>query len=157
MKFPEPKLRKARIEIVPMIDTIFFLLVFFMFSTMSMVKMQGLGLNIPRDNASATAAATTTTRLTLTVAPDGRYYLNAHALAPADMPAALQREIAAHPGVAVVVNVAPTQKTQTLISVMDIVSETLTRAGSAAPIVVATEPVKLGSEAPEPEAKHGKR
>jgi biopolymer transport protein ExbD len=40
--------RKARIEIVPMIDTIFFLLVFFMIATLSMTKLQGLPVNLPR-------------------------------------------------------------------------------------------------------------
>ncbi|BDI30115.1 biopolymer transporter ExbD [Capsulimonas corticalis] len=142
MKFPQPKLRKARIEIVPMIDTIFFLLVFFMFTTLSMVKMQGLGLNVPTDSAAAGAPGKTPARMTLSVAPDGRYYLNARPIAPADMPTALQQELARRPGAAVVVNVAPTQSTQTLISVMDIVNETMTRAGSSAPIVIATERVK---------------
>ena len=46
MKLP---MRKARIEIIPMIDTIFFLLVFFMFTSLSMVQMKGMGvLRAPR-------------------------------------------------------------------------------------------------------------
>ena len=144
MKFAPPELRKARIEIVPMIDTIFFLLVFFMFTTMSMVKMHALALNVPLDGGLAKGAAPA--RLTLSVSPEGVYYLDGRKLAAADMPASLAVDVAAHPGAAVVVNVAPTQSTQTLVSTLDIVSETLTRAGSKAPILVAT-PSGAASEA----------
>jgi biopolymer transport protein ExbD len=147
MKLQRPQLRRARIEIVPMIDTIFFLLVFFMFTTLSMVKMHGMGLSMPKDAASGGKPPP---RLTLAVSPAGQYFLNAKALAPADLPAALQADVAAHPDTVVVVNVAPNQQTQTLISVMDVVHEILTRAGSNAPILVATERV-----APPTRAKHG--
>ena len=40
--------RKARIEIIPMIDTIFFLLVFFMMATLSMSHYSGLPVNLPK-------------------------------------------------------------------------------------------------------------
>ena len=40
-------LKKARIEIIPMIDTIFFLLVFFMISTLSMSRFTGVQVNLP--------------------------------------------------------------------------------------------------------------
>ena len=36
MRIQRRSIKKARIEIIPMIDTIFFLLVFFMISTLSM-------------------------------------------------------------------------------------------------------------------------
>ena len=36
MRIPRPTRKKARIEIIPMIDTMFFLLVFFMVATLSM-------------------------------------------------------------------------------------------------------------------------
>ena len=48
------EMRKARIEIVPMIDTIFFLLVFFMFTSLSMVKMNGMGVSLPKDSSAVT-------------------------------------------------------------------------------------------------------
>ena len=40
--------KKARIEIIPMIDTIFFLLVFFMISTLSMSQYRGMPVNLPK-------------------------------------------------------------------------------------------------------------
>jgi len=40
--------KKARIEIIPMIDTMFFLLVFFMIATLSMTVMRGVPVNLPK-------------------------------------------------------------------------------------------------------------
>jgi biopolymer transport protein ExbD len=40
MRIQRRSMKKARIEIIPMIDTIFFLLVFFMISTLSYVAIQ---------------------------------------------------------------------------------------------------------------------
>ena len=41
MKLPRKFRKKARIEIIPMIDTMFFLLVFFMVATLSMTMERG--------------------------------------------------------------------------------------------------------------------
>jgi len=58
--------KKARIEIIPMIDTIFFLLVFFMISTLSMAQYRGMPVNLPKaasgQQAPAESAAITITR-----------------------------------------------------------------------------------------------
>ncbi|MGZ8427379.1 MAG: ExbD/TolR family protein, partial [Candidatus Binatia bacterium] len=42
MRIQRRSIKKARIEIIPMIDTIFFLLVFFMISTLSMTQFNGM-------------------------------------------------------------------------------------------------------------------
>jgi len=42
MQLPRKEARKARIEMIPRIDVIFFLLVFFMISTLSMTVNRGL-------------------------------------------------------------------------------------------------------------------
>src|SRR4028119_1599837 len=59
MKIRQAEPKKARIEIIPMIDAIFFLLVFFMFSSLSMTKLNGANVDLP--TASATQAKTTGT------------------------------------------------------------------------------------------------
>jgi biopolymer transport protein ExbD len=52
------KLRSLRLDnqpqlmIIPMIDIIFFLLVFFMMSTLSMVEQHGIPVNLPQASAS---------------------------------------------------------------------------------------------------------
>ncbi|WP_094606714.1 Tol-Pal system protein TolR [Sporomusa silvacetica DSM 10669] len=47
MKIPRNTPKKARIEIIPMIDTMFFLLVFFMVATLSMTTQNSLPVNLP--------------------------------------------------------------------------------------------------------------
>jgi len=55
MKIPAPAIRrKARIEIIPLIDIVFFLLATFVMVSMSMVQNQGIAVNLP---ASATSTA----------------------------------------------------------------------------------------------------
>jgi biopolymer transport protein ExbD len=48
MRVPRQQMEKARIEIIPMIDIIFFLLVFFMVSTLAMTINRGLPVNLPK-------------------------------------------------------------------------------------------------------------
>lgn len=54
MRIPLPVAkRKARIEIIPLIDIVFFLLATFVMVSLSMVKNQGLPVNLPKAAASA--------------------------------------------------------------------------------------------------------
>jgi len=142
MRFKEPELRKARIEIVPMIDTIFFLLVFFMITWLSMVKMNGLGLKLPRENHSAGKAPVS---LVLSLSPTGKYYLNSHATTETAWPDRLSAQLAEHPGSVVVLNVAPQQKTQELVTLLDSVNQVVIKSHSNAQVIVATTKVNDGS------------
>ena len=58
--------RRARIEIVPVIDVVFLLLVFFMMASLSMTVYRGLPVNLPRAStgteARSESAAITVTR-----------------------------------------------------------------------------------------------
>ena len=54
MRIPLPVAkRKARIEIIPLIDIVFFLLATFVMVSLSMVRNQGLPVNLPKAAASA--------------------------------------------------------------------------------------------------------
>ena len=54
MRIPLPVAkRKARIEIIPLIDIVFFLLATFVMVSLSMVQNQGLPVNLPKAAASA--------------------------------------------------------------------------------------------------------
>lgn len=49
MTIPSPRSRKrARIEIIPLIDIIFFLLATFVMVSLSMIKNRGIPINLPR-------------------------------------------------------------------------------------------------------------
>lgn len=73
MKLKRHLTRKARIEIIPMIDTMFFLLVFFMVATLSMTVQQGLSVNLPH---AVTARNEVRQTATLTLTKEGRLYFN---------------------------------------------------------------------------------
>ena len=53
MKLAAADKKKARIEIIPMIDTMFFLLVFFMISTLSMTLQKGMEVNLPQASSAS--------------------------------------------------------------------------------------------------------
>lgn len=73
MKLKRCRIRKARIEIIPMIDTMFFLLVFFMVATLSMTVQQGLSVNLPH---AVTAQHKVSRTVTLTLTKEGSLYFN---------------------------------------------------------------------------------
>lgn len=75
MRIPAPFGRKkARIEIIPLIDVVFFLLATFVMVSLSMVKNEGIAVNLPA--AATSSAQDRKTSVTITVAEDGSLYLN---------------------------------------------------------------------------------
>ena len=82
MRFPAAAKKKARIEIIPMIDTMFFLLVFFMIATLSMTMQRGMPITLPE--------ATSTTdkikeHVSLTITEQGDLYFNKKAITLAQL------------------------------------------------------------------------
>lgn len=61
--------RQPRLMIIPMIDIIFFLLVFFMMSTLYMVEQRTIPLNLPQ---AATSQADAPRSVSVSVTQDGR-------------------------------------------------------------------------------------
>ncbi len=110
MKLPRSQMKRARIEIIPMIDTIFFLLVFFMITSLSMVRMKAMSLTLPRPASSSAAAASSPTDsqhlVILTVSDAGGYYIGTRPIAPETLSAELAARSAADPHAIVVLNIA---------------------------------------------------
>jgi len=65
--------RRGRIEIIPMIDVMFFLLVTFMLASLSMQSLHSVPVNLPRGEA---AALQPTQPVTLTITNDSQIYLD---------------------------------------------------------------------------------
>jgi biopolymer transport protein ExbD len=65
--------RRGRIEIIPMIDVMFFLLVTFMLASLSMQNLHSLAVNLPQ---GSTAAMQPKTPVTLTITQDSRMFLD---------------------------------------------------------------------------------
>jgi biopolymer transport protein ExbD len=75
MIIPLPTSRKRpRIEIIPLIDIIFFLLATFVMISLSMVKNQGLNVNLP--SASTGVSQDRKEAVTITVTQTNEVYLN---------------------------------------------------------------------------------
>ncbi|MDE1951558.1 MAG: biopolymer transporter ExbD [Betaproteobacteria bacterium] len=87
MKYFEVK--KARIEIIPMIDIMFFLLVFFIMVTLHMIPDAGIASRLP---TSATAQAMPKAQITLAVDKAGVIHLHQKTLTPAQLTALLERQ-----------------------------------------------------------------
>ncbi len=73
MKLRDVRNRKTpELIIIPMIDIMFFLLVFFMLSTMYMIDLKTIPVKLPQ---AAHAATDTTTTFAVTMKADGSIYL----------------------------------------------------------------------------------
>ena len=93
--------RKARIEIIPMIDVVFFLLVFFMMASLAMTLYHGLPVSLPEAASGQKAVADTAS---ITVAKDGLTYLNREPVEVAALPVRLRPLLAANRDLAVIIN-----------------------------------------------------
>ncbi|HWL53582.1 MAG TPA: biopolymer transporter ExbD [Chthoniobacteraceae bacterium] len=75
MKIPSPRSqKKARIEVIPLIDIVFFLLATFVMVSLSMVKNEGVTVNVPV--ASTSAPQDRQDYSAITVTESGDYYFN---------------------------------------------------------------------------------
>jgi biopolymer transport protein ExbD len=124
--------KKARIEIIPMIDTIFFLLVFFMIASLAMTTQKGMPVNLPKASA---ATERPVVRVVLTLASSGCYYIDKTQVDFASLRATLEKRVKENPGIVVVINCDKNQTWERGIQLADEAK----RAG-ATNVTIATEP-----------------
>jgi len=87
MKLNISPARKARMEMVPLIDTVFLILVFFVYSMLSMAVHRGLPVLLP---ASSTSDIEKQMVLSVTVKSDGTVYIDRERVSSGDLEAALK-------------------------------------------------------------------
>lgn len=139
MKLQRPALKRARIEIIPMIDTIFFLLVFFMITSLSMVQMSAHRVNLP---VSSTAEAKPLEKVVVSVSPDGKYYID-RAIIPSGFDGILplvQAKVAENPNIVVVLNCDKDVQVGEFQRVMDVVKQ-----ANPGTLMIATAPKTPGT------------
>lgn len=91
MKIPAASTRRrARIEIIPLIDIIFFLLATFVMTSLSMVKNQGIPLQLPPARTAETRDSAQDWT-TISVDASNEYFWNKEPIAPKQLPARLQK------------------------------------------------------------------
>jgi biopolymer transport protein ExbD len=121
MRLPRTSRKKPRIEIIPMIDTMFFLLVFFMVATLSMTAQRGLTVNLPH---AATARDEIKQVVTLTVTKEGKLFFDKEEVAsPAEAALRLASQPGADAQVSVVINADRAVEHGRVVDLMDAVRQ----------------------------------
>jgi biopolymer transport protein ExbD len=132
VRLPRQEPKKARIEIVPMIDTMFFLLVFFMIASLAMTKMTGMPVQLPK---SSTAKEKPATKVMVTVTKAGEYYVDKKRVAFDRIYPEVAARLRENPQLVVVLNCDKGQQVQELVHVMEEVKR-----ANAQNLLIATEP-----------------
>lgn len=91
--------KKPKIMIIPMIDIIFFLLVFFMMSMLTMVTQKTVNLNLPQ---TASAKLNVEKTLPISVTSDGTIYVEQEKISKADFHRRMEIEKSRTPDLAIV-------------------------------------------------------
>lgn len=103
MRIPLPTTRKrARIEIIPLIDIVFFLLATFVMISLSMVKYQGIDVNLPKVSAGMSDQAQKP--VTVTITKEGLLYLEQKQFNIDDLKEHLKRLHGASPNLQIIIN-----------------------------------------------------
>ena len=118
MKLPSLAKKKARIEIIPMIDTMFFLLVFFMIATLSMTMQHGMPVNLPE---AESATESVPEQISITLTDKGTLYLNKEAISLIDLEPRLKNLLQVKDKVSVVINADEAVVHGRVIAIMDAV------------------------------------
>ena len=121
MRLPYITKKKARIEIIPMIDTMFFLLVFFMIATLSMTIQKGIKVNLP------TAASSTDhipKQVSLTLTKKGELFFNKESIPILELEPRLKSLLQNSQEISVVINADEASTHGRVIEIMDTVRKT---------------------------------
>ena len=132
MKLRAYQPKKARIEIIPMIDTIFFLLVFFMMASLSMSTAKGIPVNLPKASAAHDKPVV---KVVLTLTAKGSYYIDKQKVSFEQIGNQLKTCLKDNPRAVVVINCDKSQDWEKGIQLADEAK----RAGAHF-LTIATEP-----------------
>lgn len=118
MRVSRQPVEKARIELIPMIDTMAFLLVFFMIASLAMSQQAGLPVNLPKA-ASANQQTWGDRSLVITVDEKGRLFLNKDSVARNTLSQEISKRLAGRPELIVVINADEQVRHREVVWVMD--------------------------------------
>ena len=132
MRVPRKEPEKARIEVIPMIDIIFFLLVFFMISTLSMTQFKGMPVNLPKAASGQQAPAESAA---ITINEEHQIFLDKQPVEKTSLADRLGGLIAKNPELLVVINADDGVEHGHVVEVMDIA-----RSANVAKMAIAVKP-----------------
>ena len=134
MRLPRRAPDRARIEIIPMIDIIFFLLVFFMISTLSMTINRGLPVNLPK---AASSHKDLRESVNITVTRDGAIFLNKESMALPDIATTVQAALQKDPELLAIITADDEAFHGTIVEVMDTI-----RLAGVSRLAIAVQPAQ---------------
>ena len=132
MRLQRRTVKKARIEIIPMIDTIFFLLVFFMISTLSMSQYKGMPVNLPKAASGQQAPAESAA---ITINKESQIFLDKQPVGKTALADSLRQLLVKNPDMLVIINADDGVHHGEVVEVMDIV-----RTANVARMAIAVKP-----------------
>jgi len=142
MKIPSPRIaRRARIEIIPLIDIMFFLLATFVMVSLSMVKNQGLPVKLPV--ASSSAPQDRKEYTSITINDKGEFFFNKEPITRADLGPRLQAIKASHTDPKIFVNGDGKTQFDNVVAVLD-----ETRKAGISKVSIETRKPDAGAVAP---------
>ncbi len=119
MNIPSPRAkRKARIEIVPLIDIVFFLLATFVMVSLSMVKNQSISVSLP-SGASAQVENRKEEPLVVAVSAGNEIFLGKTRVRPERLKAELSARAKTEKSSGVLVRADKSASVETLVKVLD--------------------------------------
>ena len=116
MRLGRRTIKRARIEIIPMIDTIFFLLVFFMISTLSMTRYSGVPVNLPK---AATGQQAAQESAAVSITPEGKIFIDKQEVPRESVRTILQQRLSANPELLVLINADERVEHGRVVEIMD--------------------------------------
>ncbi|HHU83150.1 MAG TPA: biopolymer transporter ExbD [Firmicutes bacterium] len=120
MIFKRTLRRESRVDIVPLIDIIFFLMAFFMFFTTFRTGISGIPIELPQSQQAVTLEEQ---RVIVTVNPQGEIFLTEpDPISLEKLTATLEPMVARRPDLLVVINADTQVKYGRLVEVMDAIT-----------------------------------
>ncbi|NLM94767.1 MAG: biopolymer transporter ExbD [Firmicutes bacterium] len=108
--------RRPRVEILPLIDVIFFILVFFMLFASFEINPAGLKVELPK---AVTASEREPSNLTITVTKTGAMYIDGKAVATSEIQSRVRQAVQRRPDLFVIIRADKETRYEHVVKAMD--------------------------------------
>ena len=120
MRLPQEPDLPPKINILPMIDVIFAILVFFIVSSLYLTRSEGLPVNLPQ---ASTTEVQKTTQITVSIDEAGQLSVNSQPTEIEQLKADIEKSIAAESSTTVIVNADRTVEHGKVVEVIDTIRQ----------------------------------
>ena len=120
MKLQRAFVKRGRIEMLPLIDIVFLLLVFFIYAMLSMVVHRGIPIDLP---AATTSRVDQSDYLSLSIEEDGSIYLDKDRATLSTLPDVLRQRRVEQPDLKLFIGGDRAVRYEKVIEVLDVVRQ----------------------------------